>query len=163
MCWPTEQKREHTSAWPHRKLGLSVVQCSDGYAIEIVYFTQFQWHEANVLDNWQLAVLPHADRTQTRYLGEATRGPDAPADVQGRLETCWCNPERQKPSYYSYFVRRPKLDTLEADRQSKVKRVNKPNRGPLCLFWVPPWGLHLSPVTNIHIIDRVLYCSLFAG
>ena len=30
----------------------------------------------------------------------------------------------------------------------------------LCLFWVPPWGLHLSPVTNIHIIDRVLYYRL---
>ena len=30
----------------------------------------------------------------------------------------------------------------------------------LCLFWVPPWGLHLSPVTNIHIIDRVLYCRM---
>ena len=36
----------------------------------------------------------------------------------------YTRPERQKPSYYSYFVRRPKLDTLEADRQSKVKRVN---------------------------------------
>ena len=31
---------------------------------------------------------------------------------------------------------------------------------PLCLFWVPPWGLHLGPVTNIHIIDRVLYCKM---
>ena len=30
----------------------------------------------------------------------------------------------------------------------------------LCLFWVLPWGLHLSPVTNIHIIDRVLYCRM---
>ena len=30
----------------------------------------------------------------------------------------------------------------------------------LCLFWVPPWGLHLSPVTKIHIIDRVLYCRM---
>ena len=30
----------------------------------------------------------------------------------------------------------------------------------LCLFWVPPWGLHLSPVANIHIIDRVLYCRM---
>ena len=30
----------------------------------------------------------------------------------------------------------------------------------LCLFWVPPWGLHLSPVTNIHIIDRVSYCRM---
>ena len=30
----------------------------------------------------------------------------------------------------------------------------------LCLFWVPPWGLHLSPVTNIHITDRVLYCGM---
>ena len=30
----------------------------------------------------------------------------------------------------------------------------------LCLFCVPPWGLHLSPVTNIHIIDRVLYSRM---
>ena len=30
----------------------------------------------------------------------------------------------------------------------------------LWLFWVPPWGLHLSPVANIHIIDRVLYCRM---
>ena len=30
----------------------------------------------------------------------------------------------------------------------------------LCLFWVPGWGLHLSPVTNIHIIGRVLYCRM---
>ena len=30
----------------------------------------------------------------------------------------------------------------------------------LCLFWVPPWSLHLSPVTNIHIIDKVLYCRM---
>ena len=30
----------------------------------------------------------------------------------------------------------------------------------LCLFWVPPWGLYLSPVTNIHIIDWVLYCRM---
>ena len=29
-----------------------------------------------------------------------------------------------------------------------------------CLFSVPPPGLHLSPVTNIHIIDRVLYCRM---
>ena len=38
--------------------GLSVVQCSLGYVIGIVFLTQFQWHEANVLDNWQLAELP---------------------------------------------------------------------------------------------------------
>ena len=30
----------------------------------------------------------------------------------------------------------------------------------LSLFWVSPWGLHLSPVANIHIIDRVLYCRM---
>ena len=30
----------------------------------------------------------------------------------------------------------------------------------LCLFWVPPWGLHVSPVANIPIIDRVLYCRM---
>ena len=30
----------------------------------------------------------------------------------------------------------------------------------LCLFWVLPWGLHSSRVTNIHIIDRVLYCRM---
>ena len=35
----------------------SVVQCILGHVIGIVFFTQFQWHEANVLDNWQLAVL----------------------------------------------------------------------------------------------------------
>ena len=28
---------------------------------------------------------------------------------------------------------------------------------PLCLFWIPPWGFHLSPVTNIHIIDRMAF------
>ena len=38
--------------------GLSVVQCSLGHVIGIVFLTQFQWHEAIVLDNWQLAVLP---------------------------------------------------------------------------------------------------------
>ena len=38
--------------------GLSVVQCSLGHVIGIVLLTQFQWHEAILLDNWQLAVLP---------------------------------------------------------------------------------------------------------
>ena len=38
--------------------GLSVVQCSLGHVIGVAFFTQFQWHEANVLDNWQLAELP---------------------------------------------------------------------------------------------------------
>ena len=38
--------------------GLSVVQCSLGHAIGVVFLTQLQWHEANVLDNWQLAELP---------------------------------------------------------------------------------------------------------
>ena len=37
--------------------GLSVVQCSHRHVIGIVFLTQFQWHEANVLVNWQLAVL----------------------------------------------------------------------------------------------------------
>ena len=40
--------------------GLLVVQCSLGHAIGIVCLTQFQWHEANVLDNWQLALLPQS-------------------------------------------------------------------------------------------------------
>ena len=40
--------------------GLSVVQCSLGHVIGIVFFTQFQWHEVDVLDNWQLVVLPQS-------------------------------------------------------------------------------------------------------
>ena len=40
--------------------GLSVVQCSLGHAIGIVFFTQCQWNEANMLDNWQLVVLPQS-------------------------------------------------------------------------------------------------------
>ena len=40
--------------------GLSVVQCSLGHVIGIVFFTQFQWHEAIVLDNWKLAELPQS-------------------------------------------------------------------------------------------------------
>ena len=38
--------------------GLSVVQYSLGHVVVVVSFIQFQWNEANVLDNWQLAVLP---------------------------------------------------------------------------------------------------------
>ena len=33
--------------------GLSVVQCSLGHVIGIVFLTQLQWHEANVLVNWR--------------------------------------------------------------------------------------------------------------
>ena len=46
--------------------GLSVVQCSLGHVIGIVwffsflFFKQFQWREAIVLDNWQLAELPQS-------------------------------------------------------------------------------------------------------
>ena len=38
--------------------GLSVVQCSSGMSLELCFFTQFQCHQANVLDNWQLEELP---------------------------------------------------------------------------------------------------------
>ena len=40
--------------------GLSVVQCSLGHVLGVVFLTQFQWHEANVLGNWQLADLPQS-------------------------------------------------------------------------------------------------------
>ena len=41
--------------------GLSVGQCSLGHIIGIVgFFTQFQCHEANMLDNWQLEELPQS-------------------------------------------------------------------------------------------------------
>ena len=30
------------------------------YRYGIVFLTQFEWHEANVLDNWQLAELPQS-------------------------------------------------------------------------------------------------------
>ena len=40
--------------------GLSVVQCSLGHVIGVAFFTQFQWHEANVLDSGQLAELPQS-------------------------------------------------------------------------------------------------------
>ena len=42
--------------------GLSVVQCSLGHVNGVVFFTQFQWREAYVLDNcnWQLAELPQS-------------------------------------------------------------------------------------------------------
>ena len=40
--------------------GLSVVQCSLGHVIGVAFLTQFQWHEVNVLDNWQLAELPQS-------------------------------------------------------------------------------------------------------
>ena len=39
---------------------LPVVQYSLGHVTAIEFLTQFQWHEANVLDNWQLAVLPQS-------------------------------------------------------------------------------------------------------
>ena len=39
---------------------LSVVQCSLEHVIGIVFLTEFQWHEANVLDNWHLAQLPQS-------------------------------------------------------------------------------------------------------
>ena len=39
---------------------LSVVQCSLGHVIGIAFLTHFQWREAYVLDNWQLAELPQS-------------------------------------------------------------------------------------------------------
>ena len=69
--------------------------------------------------------------------------------------------ECQKPSYYSCFVWRLKLDTLGANRRLvKGEESQYSLTEALCLFWAPPWGLQLSPVTNIHIIDRVLYCRM---
>ena len=44
--------------------GLPFFQCRLGHVIEIVFFTQVQWHETNVLDNWQLVVLPQSDGTE---------------------------------------------------------------------------------------------------
>ena len=40
--------------------GLSVVQCSLEHVIGVAFLTQFQWREAYVLDNWQLAELPQS-------------------------------------------------------------------------------------------------------
>ena len=40
--------------------GLSVVQCSLGHVIGVAFFMQFQWRDAYVLDNWQLAELPQS-------------------------------------------------------------------------------------------------------
>ena len=31
------------------------------YVYELCFSTQFQWHESNVLDNWQLAELPQSE------------------------------------------------------------------------------------------------------
>ena len=41
--------------------GLSVVQCRLEHVIGIAFLIQFLWHETNVLDNWQLAVLPPSE------------------------------------------------------------------------------------------------------
>ena len=38
--------------------GLSVVQCS--MSLELRFLARFQWREAYVLDNWQLAELPQS-------------------------------------------------------------------------------------------------------
>ena len=40
--------------------GLSVVQCSHGHVIGVAFLARFQWREAYVLDNWQLAELPQS-------------------------------------------------------------------------------------------------------
>ena len=40
--------------------GLSVVQCSHGHVIGVACLARFQWREAYVLDNWQLAELPQS-------------------------------------------------------------------------------------------------------
>ena len=39
---------------------LSVVQCSHGHVIGVAFMARFQWREAYVLDNWQLAELPQS-------------------------------------------------------------------------------------------------------
>ena len=36
---------------------LSVVKCSHGHVIGVAFLARFQWREAYVLDNWQLAEL----------------------------------------------------------------------------------------------------------
>ena len=38
---------------------LSVVQCT-GTTLELRFLARFQWREAYVLDNWQLAELPQS-------------------------------------------------------------------------------------------------------
>ena len=39
---------------------LSVVQCSHEHVIGVAFMARFQWREAYVLDNWQLAELPQS-------------------------------------------------------------------------------------------------------
>ena len=39
-------------------------QCRLSYVVGIVFFTQFLWHETNVLVNWQLALLPQSGGTE---------------------------------------------------------------------------------------------------
>ena len=59
------QFRINTHGWWNWHLcisdGLSVVEYSLGHVIGIVFLTQFQWREAIVLDNWQLAELPQSE------------------------------------------------------------------------------------------------------
>ena len=40
--------------------GCQLSSAASGMSLELRFFTQFQWHEANVLDNWQLAELPQS-------------------------------------------------------------------------------------------------------
>ena len=38
--------------------GCQLSSAASGMSLGLCLLTQFKWHEANVLDNWQLAVLP---------------------------------------------------------------------------------------------------------
>ena len=40
--------------------GCLLSSAASGMSLELCFLTQFQWHEANVLDNWQLAALPQS-------------------------------------------------------------------------------------------------------
>ena len=41
--------------------GCQLSSAASGMSLELfVFFTQFEWHEANVLDNWQLGELPQS-------------------------------------------------------------------------------------------------------
>ena len=41
--------------------GLSFIQCGLGPAIRTVFLAQGLWRESNVLDNWQLVMLPQSE------------------------------------------------------------------------------------------------------
>ena len=77
--------------------------------------------------------------------------PDPVARPHGTPHVSIPSPKLQKPSYYSYFGGWQAVK----DEESQYQLTEA-----LCLFWVPPWSLHLSPVANIPIIDRVSYCRM---